>query len=125
MIKAPLSGDVWQDFHPFTSWWADMFRNAMGQYGFINIYEMQSSDAQLEQGIVTEQASYGKQIGRVVEALQAICANLDMDDWKPAHREAVKSFLRMAEELDEYKRDHQPPTKGDIATLVEALRQAK
>jgi hypothetical protein len=31
----------------------------------------------------------------------------------------------MAEELDEYKRDHQPPTKGDIATLVEALRQAK
>jgi len=125
MIKTPLSGDVWQDFRPFTSWWADTFRNAMGQYGFVNINEMQSSDPELEKGIVTDQASYGKQIGRVVEALQAICENLDSKGWKPDQREALKSFLRMAEDLAQYKGDHQPVTKGDIAALVDAIRNAK
>jgi len=54
MSNTRLSGDVWQDYHPFTSWWADTFRNAMGQYGFINVNEMQSSDAELEKGIVTD-----------------------------------------------------------------------
>ena len=92
MIKTPFSGDVWQDYHPFTSWWADTFRNAMGQYGFININEMQSGDAELEHGIVTDQASYGKQIGRVVEALQAICENLDTEGWKPDQRKAVEEL---------------------------------
>jgi len=125
MTKTPFSGDVWQYYNPYTSWWADTFRNAMGQYGFININEMQSSDAELEKGIVTDQASYGKQIGRVVEALQAICENLDTTGWKPDQREALKSFLRMAEDLAQYKGDHQPVTKGDIAALVNAIRSPK
>jgi len=96
MTKTPFSGDVWQYYNPYTSWWADTFRNAMGQYGFININEMQSSDAELEKGIVTDQASYGKQIGRVVEALHAICENLDTICLKPDQLKALKSFLHMA-----------------------------
>ena len=36
MNNMPLSGDVWQFYNPITYWWADTFRNAMGQYGFIN-----------------------------------------------------------------------------------------
>jgi hypothetical protein len=125
MSNTRLSGDVWQDYNPFTSWWADTFRNAMGQYGFINVNEMQSSDAELEKGIVTDQASYGKQIGRVVEALQAICENLDTKGWKPDQRKALKSFLHMAEDLAQYKGDHQPVTKGDITALVDAIRSTK
>jgi hypothetical protein len=125
MIKTPLSGDVWQYFNPFTSWWSDTFRNAMGQSGFININEMQSSDSEMEKAIVTTQASYGKQLGRVVEALQAICENLDTKGWKPDQKEAIKSFLHMAEDLSKYKRNHQPASHADITTLVDAIHSTK
>ena len=67
----------------------------------------------------------GKQLGRVVEALQAICENLDTSEWKPEERKAVKSFLNMADDLAHYKQDHQPLTRGDIAALVEAIRSLK
>jgi hypothetical protein len=125
MIKTPLSGDVWQYFNPFSSWWADSFRNAMGEFGFININEMQSSDAGMEKGIVHDQASYGKQLGRVVEALQAICENLDTKDWKADQRQALKSFLHMAEDIAKYKEEQQPLTKADIKALVDAIRRSK
>ena len=59
-------GSSLQNYNPITSW----FRSSMGQFGFINVNEMQSDDPDQEQRIVNGVASYGKQLGRVVEALQ-------------------------------------------------------
>jgi hypothetical protein len=117
----PFSGNVLQDYHPWTSW----FRTTLGQFGFININEMQSDDPDLEQRIVTGVGSYGKQLGRVIEALQAVCEYLEAGGWTPDGRESVKSFLRLADEIDAFKSAHQPVVKGTIDQLVTALRRLK
>ena len=117
----PFSGDVAQDYHPITSW----FRTVSTQLGFININEMQSENPDLEKRIVTEVGSYGKQLGRVVEALQAVCEHMDTGRWPDEEQEAVKSFTRLAEEIDAFKSANQPVTKGTIDQLVSALRSLK
>jgi hypothetical protein len=124
VMASAFSGNVLQDYHPYTSW----FSSTLGQYGFININEMQSDDPDLEKGVVNGVASYGKQLGRVIEALQAICDHLrpqDTEHWAPEQREAVRSFLRLAEEIDAFKAGRQPVTKGTINQLVDALRGLK
>jgi hypothetical protein len=116
-------GSSLQNYDPITSW----FRSSMGQFGFINVNEMQSDDPDQEQRIVNGVASYGKQLGRVVEALQAVCEHLEPlnpGGWAPAEREAVKSFLRLAEEMAAFK-SRQPVTQGTINELVAALRSLK
>jgi hypothetical protein len=118
----PFSGDVTQDYRPFTSWWPAWFRTTMTQFGVVNIEEMQSNDPDLEKGIVNDIASYGKQLGRIVEALNAVCNHLDTGGWTQEEREAVQSFTRLADEIDAYKSAHQPVTKGSIDKLVAVLR---
>jgi hypothetical protein len=62
----PLSGDV-------TQAWATWTR-MMGQFGLININVGGNStpDPALERRIVDEVASYGRQLGRISEALEAL-----------------------------------------------------
>jgi hypothetical protein len=117
----PFSGDVVQDYHPVTTW----LRTMMGQFGFIHINEMQSDDPDLEKRIVNEVGSYGKQLGRVVEALQAVCAHLDVGKLARDEREAVRSFIRLAEEIDAFKGAHQPVTQGAIDQLVATMRSLR
>jgi hypothetical protein len=117
----PFSGDVAQDYQPITSW----FRTVSTQLGFVNINEMQSENPDLEKRIVNEVGSYGKQLGRVVEALLAVCEHLETGRWAPEEQEAVRSFKRLAEEIDAFKSANQPVTKGTIDQLVSALRSLK
>src|SRR5271165_7612371 len=45
--------------------------------------------------------------------------------WAPDEREAVKSFLRLAEEMAAFKSRNQPVTQGTIDELVAALRSLR
>ena len=114
-------GSSLQNYNPITSF----FRSSMGQVGFINVNEMQSDDPDQEQRIVNGVASYGKQLGRVVEAragrLRAPGAP-ESGGWAPAESEAVKNFLRLAEEMAAFESRNQPVTQGTIEELVAALR---
>ncbi len=117
----PFSGDVTQDYHPATSW----FRTMMGQFGFINVNEMQSDDPDLEKRIVEGVGSYGKQLGRIIDALKVVCARMDREKLTRDEREAVRSFDRLAEEIDALKAASQPVTQGSIDQIVAALRTLK
>lgn len=119
---APFSGDLGQFFNYWTSWLPNQFRGAMGQLGFININELQSDDHELEQSIVENRASYGKQLGRIVEALQAVCENSDIRGWTPDQQRAMKDFIRLAEEIDEFKHAHRP-VKESVADIAAVLRK--
>lgn len=61
---------VLQNINPVWSWWF----NSTRQTGLVIINQMQTGQPEVEQAIVTEAASYGKQLGRVVEALNVLCA---------------------------------------------------
>lgn len=73
-FKLPLSGDVVQTINP----WTMMFNPMGGQYGLINISLGKSSNPDVEQRVLEDVASYGRQLGRIGDALAVL-----LDHFKP------------------------------------------
>jgi len=96
----PLSGNVRQDINPWT-WWT---RISNGQLGFININMGKSSDPALEQQILDDVGSYGRQIGQLGDALEAVLAHMKTDTWDPDAKEAVEAFKFQLAEIRRLKR---------------------
>jgi predicted mannosyl-3-phosphoglycerate phosphatase (HAD superfamily) len=94
-------------YNPVTSW----LTGAMSQIGFINIRNMSAGDSDLEKSIIRDVGSYGRQLGRITEALQAVCSHLDYTNWGSDDQQAVMDFTGMAREIEAHKRKHQPETK--------------
>ncbi len=89
------SGDVTQTFKSWTSLWSQW----MGQFGFININLAKSSDPALERRIIENVAGYGKQLGRVIEVLDALLVNSATAGWSADQKKALVDFLEMAKEI--------------------------
>lgn len=64
-----------------------------------------SSDSQAEQAIVTNVATYGRQLGRTIELLEVLLPRLDgqLADLGPEEKKVLKDFSRMAAEIAEVK----------------------
>ena len=62
-FKLPLSGDVVQSINPFTTFMTG------GQFGLVNINLGQSSEPKVEEDVLSDVASYGKQLGRIGDGL--------------------------------------------------------
>ena len=73
VFKLPLSGDVVQSINPITSF----FSPTGGQFGLVNITVGQSSAPEVEKDVLSDVASYGKQIGQVADALLAVIEHLE------------------------------------------------
>lgn len=95
--QMPLSGDV-KDISPVTSWMCPQYE--------INI----AGNAKLEKQVITEVASYGKQLGKISNAV------LELADGKPG--DAVAALRKMAEEIDALKsKTLQDSIVADLAQL--------
>jgi hypothetical protein len=70
-FKLPLSGDVAQTINP----WTVMLSPAGGQYGLININLGQSSAPAVEEEVLSDVGTYGKQLGRMGDALIVLLAH--------------------------------------------------
>src|SRR5215208_4128282 len=109
-VAFPLSGNVTQTINPW-SWW---FKFTGNQVGFINVYEMQSSDSEQERKIVEEVASYGKQLGRIVDALSVVLRHEHFTDLHPDQERAMKRFLEMADRISALKGDITAPSEASV-----------
>src|SRR5258708_10891853 len=70
-FRLPLSGNVTQSINPWT--W---FFNPVGsQVGLVNIELGQSSNPAIEEEVLSDVASYGKQLGRIEDALIVLLAH--------------------------------------------------
>jgi hypothetical protein len=72
MFKLPLSGDVTQSINP----WTAIFNPTGGQYGLINITLGQSSAPEVEADVLSDVAGYGKQLGRLGDAVLVLLSHL-------------------------------------------------
>ena len=70
-FKLPLSGDVVQSF----SSWSSFLSPVGSQFGLININLGQSSAPKVEEDMLSDVGSYGKQIGRIGDALIVLLAH--------------------------------------------------
>ena len=64
-FRLPLSGNVTQSINP----WTMLFNPVGSQVGLVNIELGQSTQPEVEEEVLTDVASYGKQIGRIEDAL--------------------------------------------------------
>ncbi len=123
-IRMPLSGDVAQTINPWT-WW---IRATFGQLGFININETDSGDPALEQRIVGEVASYGRQLGWVSETLGVVLRHAKYTDLSAAEQDSIAQFKRMLVHIEAIKagtrRDGARDELDRLVRAVESLRHS-
>jgi hypothetical protein len=102
-FKLPLSGDVVQSINPWTA-----FLSPIGsQFGLININLGQSSEPSVEQDALSDAGSYGKQLGRIGDALIVLIAHFHPDT--PLSRNetnAVEALKEMLNGIADVKEKH-------------------
>ena len=102
VFKLPLSGDVVQSINPFTAFMTG------GQLGLVNI-NGQSGDPAVEADVLSDVATYGKQLGRIGDALAVLIAHFHprrpLDAKEKAAIDALKEMLdKIADVKERHKR---------------------
>jgi len=98
-MKMPLSGDVTQSINPFSVF----FNPADSQIGLFNINLGLSSDPNAEEEIITDVASYGKQLGRMQDVMVVLLKRLKKDDLSKEDETAILEFNSMMTEIGKVK----------------------
>lgn len=99
-FRLPLSGNVTQSINP----WTLLFNPIGSQVGLVNIDLGQSTQPEVEQEVLTDVASYGKQIGRIEEALIVL-----LDHFNPSRpltvqeQGAIEDLRELVAEVEKVK----------------------
>ncbi|MGO9235275.1 MAG: hypothetical protein ACLP4V_14815 [Methylocella sp.] len=106
VFKLPLSGDVIQSINPWTA-----FLSPIGsQFGLININLGQSSEPNVEADVLSDVASYGKQLGQISDALIVLLKHFKPETpLSEKEHEAIKTLKKMLDEIAEVKEKHKRP----------------
>lgn len=64
---------LWQAINPWT------FMNQGGQFGLVNINLGQTSRPDIERAVLDEVGSYGRQLGRIGDALEVLIDHVKLD----------------------------------------------
>ena len=105
-FKLPLSGNVTQTINPWT--W---FFNPVGsQVGLININLGKSSNPDVEQEVLDDVASYGRQLGRIGDALLVLMHHLPEDKLAPKEKKAFADLRALLTEIAAVKAKYPPTT---------------
>ncbi|MDB5896718.1 MAG: hypothetical protein JWP41_320 [Ramlibacter sp.] len=104
---APFSGSVTQAINP----WSWNYDNAVGQVGLVNINMGHSSNPQLEQRILDEVGSYGRQLGRIGEALEVLLDQVKLGRLDAGQKAALDDFRFQMAEVKRLKAKA-PPVNG-------------
>jgi len=117
-LTFPLGGNVAQAWN----WWLNQ---SMRQFGLINIEQTVSSDPDLEHRIITEVASYGKQLGRITDALSAVLNHNQDSALTNEERKAVSEFMEMAAKIEDEKRRYGASVEDMLDHIVDEVASKK
>jgi hypothetical protein len=91
--------------------------------------KMRSKSPRQEKEIIEGVASYGKQLGRISDALNAliplVVSQMDRTNLKQDKRRALEDFLAMYEEIAKVKGKHIPPNETQLDLLFKDIRDLK
>jgi hypothetical protein len=100
-FKLPLSGDVVQSINPFTAFMTG------GQFGLVNINLGQSSDPGVEAEVLSDVATYGKQLGRIGDALTVLLRYVNLPPSLGAdEKQAIDALNDMLGKIATVKEKH-------------------
>jgi hypothetical protein len=103
LFKAPLSGDVAQDYAPITSWLSPQF-----EFNF-------AGNRKIEAEVVSDVASYGKQLGILAEAV------LELADGSQG--EAVVRLRQMKDQIDLVIQQHEDRLEEKVKADLDQLQK--
>jgi hypothetical protein len=101
IFKLPLSGDVPVTVAP----WTNLFGSVGNRFSFLNIEVGHSSAPEIESRVLENVGSYGKQLGRMGDALRVL-----VDHFEPRkqlsrdEKKAIRALKAMLDEIDDIKR---------------------
>jgi hypothetical protein len=102
-FQLPLSGNVTQSINP----WTAMFSPIGNQASVFTINLGTSSNPPVESQVLSDVASYGKQLGRIGDALLVLLAHFRPDRELSRHEEKViRDLKRMLEDIADVKARH-------------------
>jgi hypothetical protein len=101
-FKLPLSGDVTQAINP----WSWMYSSVGSQFGLVNINLGQSANPKLEGRILDEVGSYGRQLGRIGEALEVLLDHVRLDRLDAREREVLQDLRLQLAQVKRVKQLH-------------------
>ena len=106
-FKLPLSGDIVQSISPWTA-----FLSPIGsQFGLININLGQSSEPKVEEEALTDVGSYGKQLGRIGDALIVLLAHFHpRQPLTESEAAAIGALKEMLNKVADVKEKHARPS---------------
>ena len=100
-VRLPLSGNVTQSINP----WNWVFNPTGSQFGVVNVNLGQSSDPAVEQQILEDVGSYGKQLGKIGDALR-ILLNVNqaaLAQCTPQERAVIAELQEQLDDIDKIK----------------------
>jgi len=115
-VMAPLSGNVTQTID------TGLFRAIGDQLGFVNINTNGSGDPELERRITDQVASYGRQLGRVLDALDVLIRHTDLANLGQQDRHAVDELLRLRADVEAVKVKAAADDVDRLVAQIHALR---
>jgi hypothetical protein len=95
------------------------------QIGLINISGSASAKPEVEADIIENVATYGRQLGRITDVLQAVLAQMHPDRWPAAEQEAVRQFRDMAAKIAAVKAGYLAPTQKNVDQLIAGINSLK
>jgi len=107
-----------QDINPWSLW-----LSPMRQLGMINVIEMKSSDPSTERMITENVAGYGRQLGRITEALYVLLAHTNTAKFPDEEKEAINDFTTMAEDIAVTKACGSTMTRESVDRFLSGLRE--
>jgi hypothetical protein len=98
-VRLPLSGDVLQTINP----WNWFFRAVGNQVGLVNINLGSSANPKLEEEILDEVGSYGRQLGRIGDALGVLLKHVKPADLSDDENMKIWAFKNQLAEIERLK----------------------
>ena len=121
-VEWPLSGDV---MLPWTLW----VKSLNQQLGFININNVESSDSETEKKIIEEVASYGRQLGWIIEVLDIVLSRhkQDFEDLTKEERASMDQFYDLIRNIEKIKKDSKSSalTFGRLDRMIDDIQDLK
>lgn len=101
VVRFPWSGAVNQAFDFMNSW----FRAVGSQVGLVNITVGSSADPEAEREILEDVGTYGRQLGRIGDALRVLVdlADKEKKELSPQQKKALTAFTYQVDKVDEIK----------------------
>lgn len=112
---------------PFNYWLNqsfDLMKNS-GQLGIINISGNASNDPDIEREVIENVATYGRQLGRISEVLEALLRRADTAQWTGDEAHALEDFTSMVRDIEAVKNGRLPATTENVNSLIDSINALK